>query len=249
MKISVITVCYNCENEIYNTLESVAQQTNKEFEYIVIDGHSTDKTLEVVKAFHNRINNMIVVSEEDQGIYDAMNKGVRAASGEYVFFLNAGDVFFDELVLHKIKDSLACGADIVYGNILKNDKVEKYKKNIKLFDLIYLERMICHQAIFAKRELLLLLPFNTEYKICADRDWLIRSIYLHKKIFYVKDLIVCIYDTNGVSSVSPLFYKESLMIAQKYGSWFTWHFVLLKRKIGKFCDSIFGRNCSDQVRI
>lgn len=227
MKLSIITVCYNCRDNIHKTLDSVASQESDNYEYIIVDGKSTDGTLDVVNSYTKKINNMIVISEDDQGIYDAMNKGVRHAHGDYVFFLNAGDVFYNSDVISNVTKLFPKGYDIIYGNVLVNDRIERYE-NYSWFDFIYLGRTICHQAIFAKRQLLLKEPFDLNYKICADRDWLIKMLSRGKKFFYAKELIVAVYDTTGISSVSPLLWKEKLSIIKKYGSWNAYYFFVMK---------------------
>lgn len=232
MKLSIITVCYNCETEIRKTLDSVADQDDKNFEYIIVDGKSTDKTIDIVNEYKSIIDNMIVISEEDQGIYDAMNKGVRRAHGDYVFFLNAGDVFYDNNVTSDAMALFSTDYDVIYGSIFANNRITRYD-NYTLFDFLYLGRTICHQAIFAKRELLRLEPFDLNYKICADRDWLIKMLSMGKKFFFAKGLIVAIYDTTGISSVSPLREEEKLEIVKKYGTWYAYYFFRLKSWIAK----------------
>jgi len=232
MNLSVITVCYNCEKALSRTLASVEQQLDQDFEYIIIDGKSTDRTVEIAWEYNSKIKKMTIISEEDMGIYDAMNKGVKLAGGDYVYFLNAGDCFYTDDVVLRIKKILTPQYDIVYGNIFANDKIVLQRPNITRRDLIYLERMICHQAIFAKRELLLNTPFDVKYKICADRDWLVKNLLLNKTFFYVKDMTIAVYDTTGVSSISPLFYNESIMISKEYGGYSAFFFVKIKRLFG-----------------
>ena len=117
--ISVITVCYNAEKEIEKTIKSVLKQTYMDYEYIFIDGKSKDNTLEVINRyipeFEKKGIRIKLVSEEDQGIYDAMNKGVKHASGEWINFMNAGDCFHDEYVLEKIAEHLSEEDDVVAG--------------------------------------------------------------------------------------------------------------------------------------
>ena len=232
MKLSIITVCYNCECEIRKTLESVANQIYTDFEYIIIDGKSNDNTVKIAKEYQSKIKNMIVKSEMDMGIYDAMNKGVRIATKKWVYFLNAGDTFFDNYTTLNLKKYLDGSYDILYGNVLINNKLITYNHGVGLFDLIYLERMFCHQAIITRRDVLLEVPFDVNYKICADRDWLIKCLQLGKKIFYAEKLNVAVYDTSGISSTSPAFYHESMAIARKYGNLNACFFVKIKRCLG-----------------
>lgn len=233
MKLSVITVCYNCKNEIKDTLSSVFEQVDKDFEYIIVDGKSSDGTMGVVKEYYNKIMDMVIISEEDTGIYDAMNKGARAARGEYIYFLNAGDRFYDKHVISNMKKYIIDKFDIIYGDIIADGRIISSKSKIRLYELIYFEKMICHQAMFVKRNLLLTTPFDIKYKICADRDWLIKVLMQNKTYYYVRDFIVAIYDTTGISSVSPFFYEESLELAKKYGRNYSVWFIKFKRLMGR----------------
>lgn len=233
MKISVITVCYNCENAIKETLASVAEQTYKDFEYVLIDGASKDSTVMIAKQYLNKIPNMRIFSEPDHGIYDAMNKGAQKAMGEYVFFLNAGDVFENETVLSRVGVYLDSKKDIYYGNVRKGEVIETYPEVLGKGYLVYREKMVCHQAIFAARNILLNNPFDTKLKICADRDWLLRAINSGASLQYMRDLVVCKYAPGGVSEAYTNYNKDSLLLAQKYGGKPAVLFVKIKRLIGK----------------
>lgn len=233
MKISVITVCYNCEEAIKETLESVKKQKGADFEYVVIDGASSDSTVEIARQYQDKIPNMRIFSEPDHGIYDAMNKGVKKAEGAYVFFLNAGDVFESENVLAKVEDYLGSKKDIFYGNVRKGDQIETYPEVLGKGYLVYREKMVCHQAIFASRKILLWMPFDTTLKICADRDWLLKAIASGASLQYMKDLVVCSYAPGGVSGSYKNYNKESLFLAEKYGKKPAVLFVKIKRLIGK----------------
>lgn len=234
MKITIVTVCMNCEKEIVPTIKSIESQTYSDFEYIIVDGKSKDKTVQIANELTSNINNVKIISEEDKGIYDAMNKAVKLAKGEYVFYLNAGDSFVDNKVLEKVSEHLNDNADIYYGNVKKEDIIEQYPFKINKFNLIYREKMICHQAIFAKRELLEKYPFDYKtFRICADRDWLIRVKEKGITSKYMKDILIADYDCNGVSSSYNKFQKESLEIGKKYGGYFAIIFIKVKRFLGK----------------
>lgn len=118
---SIITICYNAASDIERTLQSVVAQTYRNIEYIVIDGASTDKTLDIISKYSAEVSQM--VSEKDGGLYDAMNKGLSLATGEYVCFLNAGDSFFEEKTLEKIVQGLdGSTPDLIYGDTALVDK-------------------------------------------------------------------------------------------------------------------------------
>lgn len=233
MLITVVTVCLNCEKVIGKTIESVLKQKCKNFEYIIVDGKSKDATLEIAKNKTQQYDNVKIFSEKDSGIYDAMNKAANLASGQFIYFLNAGDYFYNDKVLENVQKYLESNNDIYYGNVEKKEKIETYPKNLSWNYLVAREKMVCHQAIFAKTDILRKNPFNLEYRICADRDWLIRCKYLNKKMQYMKDIIVAYYDTNGKSSIYKNFEVESIDIAKKYGSIITVIFVKLKRFLGR----------------
>ena len=113
MKISIVTICYNVENDIEQTILSVINQSYSDLEYIIIDGASKDKTLEIVNRYKDKISK--IVSEPDKGIYDAMNKGIKQATGEWVGFINAGDKYVDNNVLSTFVAKVSSNADVAYG--------------------------------------------------------------------------------------------------------------------------------------
>ena len=125
MKISIITVCYNAEKYIKDTIESVLEQDYPDIEYIIIDGASTDQTLNIIQNFNDRID--CLISEKDKGIYDAMNKGIAKATGDVIGILNADDVYENQYVISLIMQSFTDGVSIVYGDIeyVKQDDLSK----------------------------------------------------------------------------------------------------------------------------
>lgn len=168
-KLTVVSVCYNCENEVAATMESLLEQSFQDYEYIIVDGNSKDTTLQIIKSYSSRFSNIKIISEPDRGIYDAMNKGVRNSTGDYIYFLNFGDYLVDKYVLERVVSSFASKQDYYYGNIAKDEKIVSQNGKNSLFMTVYREYMLCHQSLFAKRCLLVENPFNLEYKICADR--------------------------------------------------------------------------------
>ena len=177
MKISIITVVYNAENEIKRTIESVLNQTVTPYEYLIIDGKSTDSTVEIVnsyeKDFEKKHINFRVVSEPDNGIYDAMNKGVREAKGEYIVFCNAGDwlnVYAVELFIQQYEKHQY---DFAYGSINYIGKRKRIVKTSKM-DAIVSSRNWNHPSSIVKRSLYINFPFDTRYKIYSDFDWYLK---------------------------------------------------------------------------
>jgi len=177
-KISIITVVYNAESLIEKTILSVIRQTCKSIEFIIVDGASTDNTLQITKKYQPNINR--IISEKDNGIYDAMNKGLKAATGDYVLFLNAGDELFDNSTLDTVFSNNK-NADIYYGNtavINSNGEILADRRLSPPASLTWksLKYGMCvsHQSFIAKR--LLCDFYNTNYAVAADIDWVINTL-------------------------------------------------------------------------
>lgn len=186
-KVSIITVVYNGENIIEKTMQSVFAQTYTNIEYIIVDGKSSDNTLAIIEKYRDKIN--ILISEKDRGLYDAMNKGLAAATGDYVWFMNGGDQIADIDVLCKIFE-LNIEADIYYSDTALIDEKGKYLSLLSEIghnnapDNLTAKSMqrgmvVCHQSFIAKR--IITVPFNLNYKISADIDWVIKCLKKSKK--------------------------------------------------------------------
>lgn len=223
MKFSIITVCYDEEKKIQATIESVLNQTWGNYEYIVVDGKSSDATMEIVQKYADKTTRMRWYSERDSGIYNAMNKGICYAEGNYICFLNAGDIFYENDVLEKVAAEIqSTNADIVFGDrIRKTDlgqiEVSNYSAGKALCENLKNRRNICHQAIFASKDSLKD-GFDEQFKICADYDWLCRQVTRGLKTAKI-DSIVVEFDAHGISSQSQyvkLGLGESLKIVRKY---------------------------------
>jgi glycosyltransferase involved in cell wall biosynthesis len=206
--LSVITVVYNNVNDIERTILSVLGQTYTGIEYIIIDGASTDGTLEIINGYKHRIAK--IFSEKDAGIYDAMNKGLAAATGNYVLFMNSGDEFYDADTVSAVFAS-AEDADIYYGETeMINAKGEslgqRRHKAPKQFDWtgFNLGMSISHQAIYIKTELLE--PYDRKYELSADIDWIIRAAKKAEKIVNV-NRYVAKYLVGGMSKAK---HRQSL---------------------------------------
>lgn len=178
---SVITVTYNAEQVVLPTLKSLSSQTCTDYEHLVIDGASTDRTLAVVKEFDSP--RLRIICEPDKGLYDAMNKGMAAACGQYLIFLNAGDSFFDPQTLQALKQQIeeASSPDIIYGETALCDDagnligMRRLKAPEKLtWESFRNGMLVCHQAFIAKREIAP--PYDLTYRFSADFDWCIRCM-------------------------------------------------------------------------
>ena len=216
-KLSIITVCYNNRNGLQKTIESVVNQTFTDYEYIIIDGGSTDGTIDVIKANEKYIN--CWVSEKDNGIYDAMNKGIKMAHGEYCYFLNSDDCIAAPNTLEKIFAKLKPETDIIYGNlaILKNEKlhnIAKFSKKITPYSFYRHKVAIHHQASFIKRELFQKYGLYSEKaKLISDWLFFFETIIVHKvKIQYI-NRVFAIFLSGGESStgINELHIKKSMI--------------------------------------
>lgn len=211
-----MTVCYNAAETIQQTLQSVAVQTASGVEHIVVDGGSTDGTVEILKNFQNP--RLHWISEPDNGIYSAMNKGWKMASGEIVAFLNADDTYFPntaELVLDAFSDE----TDIIYGNLRKerflcNRWFHRYEK--PNLDLMPRTMGIFHPATFVRRSLFESIgPYDEQYRFSADYDWLLRA-YLAECRFRYLDQPLAIFRVGGVSTLDCGSYAEGLDILRRH---------------------------------
>ena len=197
--ISIITIAKNEEKSIERTILSVINQSAiNEIEYIVIDGKSSDNTLEIIKKYKDKISK--IISEPDFGIYNAMNKGIKAANGDYILFLNAGDVLFCNKTIEKILPKLNC--DLVFGDILIRDKNGKNSTIeydfIDDFELFY--KSLPHPCTFIKKECFLKLDLYDETKkIMSDWQWFLKYFNLKGKYKYIKTPVAIFY-LGGVST-------------------------------------------------
>jgi glycosyltransferase involved in cell wall biosynthesis len=207
--ISIIIPCYNVEKLLPECLDAVLAQEYDSKEVIIVDGGSTDKTLEILRQYSAKYRIIKWVSEKDRGVYDAMNKGVGMATGEWVYFLGADDCFYDANVLSGIFSAgrtvgvaaAASGSDIIYGNV-----EFKYSRQIYNgpYDLkrVLLESNICHQAIFYRRSVFEKVgSYDIGCKVYADRDFNIRCFLQSGLKIRFLDRIIAVYnEQDGLSA-------------------------------------------------
>ena len=195
--ISVITVTFNAEDKIEQTIKSVVSQSYTNIEYIVIDGGSTDKTLEILGRYSNNID--LIVSEPDDGITDAMNKGITYSLGDYVLFIHAGDYFLDNFILESAIEHMGDKDSILVCDILFGKDQKRMRSNGFGF-LTHFKLRNPHQGILCAKTVFNKVGyFDCDYKICADYDFFLRA---YKKGFKSKRLpiILTFMDDDGVSS-------------------------------------------------
>lgn len=201
---SIVTVCYNAGAELEKTIRSVVAQTYPHVEYIIVDGASKDGTLAVIERYKDRIARM--VSEPDKGLYDAMNKGIGMATGDYVCFLNAGDRFHADSTLQQMVDTLAGSElpDVLYGETELVDKEGRFVRMRRLSAPEVLTwrscrqgMLVCHQAFFAKTALAE--PYDLQYRFSADFDWCIRIMKKAKTLHNTR-LVLIDYLEEGMTT-------------------------------------------------
>ena len=211
MKLSIITVNYNDSKGLEHTIKSVISQSFHDYEFIVIDGGSTDDSVNIIRKYEQYINYW--VSEPDGGIYPGMNKGLRPAQGEYVNFMNGGDCCHSSDVLEKIF-SLDTDADIITGNHAENGLKNVGQGGVTMLDLY--KWAIDHQASFIRRELALGHPYDEKYRIVSDWKFFIEALVLDNCSFYYTDTIVVDVDMDGISNTNfELDKKEREMVLKE----------------------------------
>lgn len=207
MKLSIITINRNNAAGLEKTLQSVAVQSFKEFEYIVVDGASTDNSVEVIKAYESEFVCMRWLSEPDAGIYNAMNKGVRMASGEYCQFLNSGDCLASKEVVSQMLSALENKGfpDVLYGNMLKQlldgkTIVDKSGATDEITLNMFYKGCLNHSPAYIKRSLFDTYGFYDEsLQICSDWKFYMKSLVLGETTVRYVDMLVTVFDMGGIS--------------------------------------------------
>ncbi len=213
---TVITVCFNAEDVIEATIRSVLDQSCADFQYVLVDGKSTDGTCEIISRYLSD-DRIVFVSEPDKGLYDAMNKGIRMAKGAYLNFMNAGDCFADKNVLKDVADVINSCPDMdhIYGNVLYryedgSSRLRRYPQYCCKGWYQLLGDCINHQGLFSKRENYEESDFAIDkYRISCYRDWITRQCSLKKK-FKAIDRTICSFSFGG-TSFTAMNYEEHLV--------------------------------------
>ncbi len=220
-KFSIITVTYNAGSTLEDTIQSVITQSYKNLEYIIIDGDSKDRTPEIIRQYRAHIHT--VVSEPDRGLYDAMNKGIKLATGDYICFLNAGDELHEDdtllLMVHSITGNTL--PDVLYGETAIVDEEGHFLRMRRLSAPEHLTwksfrdgMRVCHQAFFARRDLVE--PFDLKYRFSADFDWCIR-IMKKSRVLHNTHLTLIDYLNEGITTHNhKASLKERFRIMCKY---------------------------------
>lgn len=204
-KFSIITVTYNAGKALEDTIQSVITQTYKNVEYIIVDGKSTDGTMDIVNRYREHIHT--IVSEPDNGLYDAMNKGIDLATGDYLCFLNAGDELHEDDTLQLIVHSLNGEKelpDVIYGETAIVDEEGHFLRMRRLSTPEHLTwksfqhgMLVCHQAFMPRRDLAV--KYNLKYRFSADFDWCIR-IMKKSRVLHNTHLTIIDYLNEGMTT-------------------------------------------------
>ncbi|MEY2894968.1 MAG: putative glycosyltransferase [Bacteroidota bacterium] len=229
-KLSIITITYQAEKYLERTIQSMLAQGHRaEIEYIVIDGASKDGTLDLIETYKSQLDQF--VSEPDKGIYDAMNKGLQRATGDYVIFMNAGDTFADENTVAQIIASMESNPDVIVGDALFVDEAgkalglrsevtpHKIPKHLTWKSFQY-GMVICHQSFVAKR---IMAPrFDLSFRLSSDIDWEIQCLKLSGKTTQLT-IPICRYLTGGASvqNLKRSWQERYLVLKRHFGLWKT----------------------------
>lgn len=218
LKVTIITPVFNAEKDIEACLLSVAGQSYPDKEHLLVDGASTDGTLEIIKQYAEKYSHIKLISEKDDGIYDAMNKGIDLASGEWIYFLGCDDVFYDGKVLEDIFSLDATDSfDVVYGNVLWGDTGEIYDGKFSLLKLM--NKNICQQALFYRKTLFARMgKFDLRYTLLADHVFNMKWFNGSTINQFYMDIIVAKYGISGRSTTieDPLFFKNIDSILKEF---------------------------------
>ncbi|MDF2431859.1 MAG: hypothetical protein JWP44_1490 [Mucilaginibacter sp.] len=231
--ISIITVVFNAEKTLEQTILSVINQSYSKIEYIIIDGGSTDQTTGIIRKYENEISYWR--SEPDKGIYDAMNKGVGVATGEWIYFLGAGDILLD--VLHKILPGFTDKNTLYYGDVYKLDELKVYDGHFSGFKLAV--KNICHQAVFYPDKVFKKFSYNLKYRMQADHDLNMRCFGDRDLKFKYLPIIISNYEGSGISAyhLDIPFFKDKLAIIKTNFSFWVYYYALIRNKIAKVFKS------------
>lgn len=199
LSLSIITINLNNSPGLHKTIESVIRQSFRNFEFIIIDGGSSDGSTDIIEEFSDKINYW--VSEPDNGIYNAMNKGIKKAGGEYCLFLNSGDILTGPDILGKCF-AHSYNEDILYGNAIFDEKgkheINRMPVNVSFYD--FYKSSIAHSCTFIKRELFSKIGFyNEDYKISSDWEFFLKAIFINKCTLRYLDLEIAVFNCEGIS--------------------------------------------------
>lgn len=218
-KISVVTISFNCKSLIEDTIKSVINQTYNKIEYIIIDGASKDGTVDVITKYKSSID--VVISEPDNGIYDAMNKGIKAASGDWIIFMNAGDSFYKNTVIEEFVEKINSDTIIAHGDIMYYAKYYKYINKPCEIEEMKHKMAVKHQATFTKLEYHKKHLFDSSFRSAGDYDFFYKAYFIDNVKFQYIPIVVANFDGSGTSNSNFwLSRKEDYKIWNKENDFF-----------------------------
>lgn len=247
MKVTVVTAVLNDAGHIEQTILSVISQTNIEIEYIIVDGGSKDGTLELIGKYKDKIS--LLISEPDRGVYDAMNKGIKYSTGDFVYFLNSGDVLLNPSILSKIKlEELKEKNAIIYGNVIvAYGNIEALEKPRPFFNskMKFKGIGICHQSMFFPGKLIRNEKYDLSYNIAADYDLAYR-LWRKGTEFLYRDITIAKYDWGKGISSNPYklldVYRENARVCHQQLNPLYWakmilEYIRLQKKLANLKNS------------
>lgn len=245
MILTIITINYNNAEGLRRTMQSVLAQTQKEFQYIVVDGASTDGSVDVIRQLAVKFGDRIQwISESDRGIYNAMNKGIELAAGEYLQFLNSGDCLASDAVVEQMFEALKIAKEpsILYGNMLKDrDGIIIRDKSFAREPITFLDfyrGTLNHSSAYIQKELFVRYgKYDESLRIVSDWKWFLQAIILGEEKPVYTDLDVCIFDMSGISETNKdLTRKERRQVLEQFfpalvlADYETWSFSIDQMK-------------------
>lgn len=229
-KITVVTVCYNAATAIEETIQSVINQTYSNIEYIIIDGGSRDGTVDIIKKYADKI--AYWVSEPDEGIYDAMNKGIDVATGEWINFMNAGDIFYKCSTINSVFNESFDGVDVVYGDTIAVNSFGMFTIKAASIDRMKCHIPFCHQSCFIRLLAMRRRHYDLKYRISADYNFFYKLLFEDDGVFRYIDRCISIFDSEtGLSSKNLVFLKKENAIIQGKSKSVRWKIYLFGYKL------------------
>ena len=243
MKITIVSVVFNAVNDIEKTIQSIINQTYNDIEYIIVDGESSDGTIDILKSYESKISKLII--EKDKGLYDAMNKSLDFATGDYLIFINSGDTFVTPYVVEGVVNSLKFNDAVYYGDVIFLNTKEK---SATFFGGYFGKhrlcmKNICHQAIFYPKSVYKTRKYDLTYKIFADYIYNISLKADNVRFIYLKK-IISFFELGGLSSTGDeqITKHKGKIILKKFGLYYYIYYILKKnirvRSLLKFAKRV-----------